>query len=198
MKIAVAILAGGAGSRIGGAKPLRLLAGIRLIDRALLLARGWSDTIVIAVREAGQVAPGPARCIVDAEGIEGPLGGLASALEFAADDDADAILTIPADMPFLPCDLAPRLEATLGDRMVAVAASHGMVHPVCALWRPRALAELPAYLATGRRSLRGFAKRLGYAVVEWAAHDGDPFFNINSAEDLLAAKTRLVGQKSST
>ena len=197
MKVAVAILAGGAGSGVGGGKPLRILGNERLIDRAVRLARGWSDTIVIAVREVRQVAPGPAQCIADAEGIEGPLGGLAAALQFAADEGADAILTIPADMPFLPGDLAPRLKATLGDRMVAVAASLGTVHPVCALWRPRALAELPAYLATGKRSLRGFAERLGCAVVEWAA-DGDPFFNINSGEDLLAAETRLARQKSST
>ena len=55
MKIAVVILAGGEGNRIGGAKPLRVLRGKRLIDRAEALARQWSDIIAVAVREPAAI-----------------------------------------------------------------------------------------------------------------------------------------------
>jgi molybdopterin-guanine dinucleotide biosynthesis protein A len=42
-EVSVVVLAGGEGRRIGGAKPLRLLAGERLVDRALHQARKCTD-----------------------------------------------------------------------------------------------------------------------------------------------------------
>src|SRR5207248_3018680 len=83
--IAVVILAGGEGSRIGGAKPLRPFAGERLIDRALGQAARWSDLVAIAVRDPAQAEPVEVPMIADAPEIEGPLGGLAAALHFGAD-----------------------------------------------------------------------------------------------------------------
>ena len=43
--IAVVVLAGGQGNRIGGHKPQRMLAGERLIDRAVRQSRRWSDLV---------------------------------------------------------------------------------------------------------------------------------------------------------
>ena len=53
--VAVVILAGGEGTRIGGGKPLRRLAGERLIDHALRTAHGWSNMVAVAVRDPGQM-----------------------------------------------------------------------------------------------------------------------------------------------
>ena len=69
-----------------------------------------------------------------------------------------------------------------------MAASGGRLHPVCALWKAEAAAGLPAYLATGRRSLRGFAEAVGYEAVEWPSEPFDPFFNINDEADLAAPR----------
>ena len=44
----IVILAGGAGRRIGGGKPLRMLGGVTLLDRALAIARAWSDEVLVA------------------------------------------------------------------------------------------------------------------------------------------------------
>ena len=52
------------------------------------------------------------------------------------------------------------------------------------------LGTLPAYLATGRRSLRGFAEAIGVARVDWPIIPSDPFFNINSPDDLAVAEGR--------
>ena len=46
----IVIAAGGDGSRIGGDKPARLLAGERLIDRTCAWARQHSDAVALAVR----------------------------------------------------------------------------------------------------------------------------------------------------
>ena len=171
----IVILAGGEGRRIGGAKPLRMLGGRSLIDRALERARCWSDMVLVAAREGGDICDDPA--------VEGPLGGVAAALALGGD-----VLTIPCDMPFLPDDLPARL---VGGMAATMAASGGHLHPVCSLWKAEAAAGLPAYLATGRRSLKGFAQAVGHEAVEWAVEPYDPFFNINDEADLARAEALL-------
>ena len=193
MKIAVVILAGGEGSRIGGNKPMRLLGGRRLIDHAEALARQWSDILAVAIRDAAQVERDQLERIVDEEGIEGPLAGLAGALRFGSVAGQDAVLTIPADMPFLPADLGERLSTEIGQHGAAIASSGGRLHPICGLWRVSALEELDGYLATDRRSLKGFAEAIGFCVVDWPAERQDPFFNINSAAELAIAERMLGG-----
>jgi len=171
----IVILAGGEGRRMGGGKPQRLLGGETLLDRALARARRWSDEVLVAAREGGDIQDDPA--------IEGPLGGVAAALALGGD-----VLTIACDMPFLPDDLPVRLRR---DAAATVAASGGRLHPVCALWKAEADQALPAYLATGRRSLTGFAEAVGFEAVEWPMEPVDPFFNVNDEANLARAEALL-------
>jgi molybdopterin-guanine dinucleotide biosynthesis protein A len=171
----IVILAGGEGRRIGGGKPQRLLGGETLIDRALRKARGWSGEVLVAARQGGDLQDDPA--------IEGPLGGVAVALALGGD-----VLTIPCDMPFLPDDLPARL---VSEAAATIASSGGRLHPVCALWKAEARRALPPYLATGRRSLTGFAEAVGYQAVEWATEPLGPFFNVNDEADLARAEALL-------
>jgi molybdopterin-guanine dinucleotide biosynthesis protein A len=193
MNLAVVVLAGGKGARIGGGKPLRMLGGQRLIDRALEQARRWSGKVAIAVRDDAQVQPIDASLIRDDPHVEGPLGGLVAALGFAHDQGCEFLLTIPSDMPFLPSELSDQLARALRDSHCALASSCGHIHPVCGLWRTSSLDSVQAYVASGRRSLRGFAETIGHAVVEWPNAPLDPFFNVNSSEDLAEAERLLEG-----
>jgi molybdopterin-guanine dinucleotide biosynthesis protein A len=190
-EVAVVILAGGEGSRIGGGKPLKELAGKRLIDRAIELARGWSDSVAVAVRGASQLGQLDAKMIEDYP-VEGPLGGLLSALQFARVSGRPLLFAIPADMPFLPPDLLQRLVENIGDSNCAMAASGGRSHPVCSLWRVQeSIDRAESYVATGRRSLHGFAEFVTCVAVDWPGGFEDPFFNINSQADLAAAERRI-------
>jgi molybdopterin-guanine dinucleotide biosynthesis protein A len=189
--IVVAVLAGGEGSRIGGGKPLVKLGGKTLIERAYDRASGWSNRSIVAIRSPEQLGSCQLPWIADAAGIEGPLAGLAAALEWACRQGAEALLTIPCDMPFLPDDLPKRLLERVGDLGAAVASSGGELHPVCGLWRNAAIYEFPNYCASGRRSLKGFAEHIGFVEIEWPAGPPDPFFNINSPADLAAAEEML-------
>ncbi len=112
---------------------------------------------------------------------------MAAALALGGD-----VLTIPCDMPFLPNDLPARLQS---DAAATVAASGGRLHPVCALWKAACREALPAYLATGKRSLTGFAEAVGYQTVEWRSDPVDPFFNINDEADLARAEALLRDAK---
>lgn len=192
MSLVIALLAGGAGRRIGGGKPHRLLGGTRLLDRALTTARSIAAPTILVVREPGQVDGFAGTVVLDTPGIAGPLAGLFSALAWAADAGADRVLTLPCDMPFLPADLYPRLESALTKEVgAAVAASGGRLHPVCALWRTTATPTLARRASEGRLSLRGLGEAVGCAVVDWSIDQGDPFININTAEDMAAAETTL-------
>lgn len=192
MSFVVAVLAGGAGSRIGGDKPRRLLRGTRLLDRALTAARATAAPVILVARRPDQVEGFDGTVVLDAPGIEGPLAGLYSALTWAADAGANRVLTLPCDMPFLPDDLLTRLERSLTtDLGVAVAASGGQLHPVCALWRTAVAQTLAQRANEGRLSLHGLSEAVGHAVVDWPVVRGDPFININTAADLAAAEAGL-------
>ena len=190
--IAVVILAGGEGRRIGGGKPLRTLAGKTLLDHALALARQWSPLIAISVRDATSGFHSAGASFLPDTAGSGPIAGIASALSFGRSSGVGLVLTIPCDTPFLPPDMVDRLaDALVPPATTAIAASGGRLHPACALWRVEADAALPAYLASGRASLIGFAEALGAVEVEWPVAPVDPFFNINSATELTEAEALI-------
>ena len=189
MGLAVVILAGGEGLRIGGGKPLRRLGGRRLIDHALDLAGRLSPHVAVSVRAGARLPDVAAAQIEDEQADWGPLAGLDVALRHARALEQDRLLTLPCDSPFLPADLLVRLDAALSASLGAsIASSGGRLHPVCALWHAEAHGLLADYVATGRRSLLGFAERPGFAAVEWPVGPVDPFFNINTQQDLARAE----------
>jgi molybdopterin-guanine dinucleotide biosynthesis protein A len=184
------VLAGGDGRRMGGSKPLRQLGATTLVANALGLAQSYCPAVAVALRSPEQLAGAvDAELLIDLPGLEGPLGGLAAALEHARRLGAARVLTLPCDAPRLPSDLRVRLEAALdgdGPARVAVAASGGRLHPTCALWRTDSQAALSAYAASGGRSLRGLAGELCMAIVAWEYGDSDPFANANTPQELAA------------
>ncbi len=179
---------------MGGGKALRVLDGKTLLDHAIGKAAAFSSIIAVAADE-DRVAPLPRKATLLVDKVEGygPISGLLSALEYGTAEKAGHVLTISCDTPFLPDDLLTKLSAAIGNANAAVVAYDGRVHPICALWRTSALHLLHDYLTQDRRSLIGFAEAIGYVEVEWPAQPVDPFFNINTAEDLAEAE-RLLAQ----
>lgn len=192
IRYATAVLAGGRGERIGGGKPLRRLGDWTLLDHALARATSWPAPVVLVVREGQQGLPANISMIVDDPVAPGPLGGLAAALGWAMESGLEAVLTLPCDMPFLPDDLPSRLAAGLApEGGMAMATSGGRRHPICGLWRCSVIEALNARAIEGRYSLHGLADQVGCAEVDWPGGDQDPFFNINTTEDLRLAARRL-------
>jgi molybdopterin-guanine dinucleotide biosynthesis protein A len=186
-------LAGGEGVRIGGSKPLRLLGDSSLIERALALSNLWSKDVIVVGRTQAQVGSANSPFLRDAPGLEGPIAGLAAGLRYAKDRRHGALLAIPCDSPFLPTDLFERLFSALAPEVgAALATSGGVLHPTCALWRVRCFSSLGPYLVTGRRSLRGFAEYVKFATANWPLQPADPFFNINSNDDLAEAEALIA------
>ncbi len=196
MDVVVLILAGGMGARIGGHKAEKLLAGRRLIDITLNTARQWDLPIAIQLAYEDQVSLLGVPQILDDPDIDGPLAGLIAGLKWAKSQKFDAILTLPCDCPFLPSDLYKKLLNAVSDRHhVAIAVSAGRLHPVCALWQTHHLSTLEANAKAGKLSMTRSAIECGYIEVEWEASSAqqciDPFFNINTPDDLAEAESYL-------
>ena len=100
------------------------------------------------------------------------------------------MLVVPADTPFLPHDLLyglRRARVAQGAEL-ACAASDGRLHPVAGLWRARHVSGVQRALASGERRLGHVMRGIGLAVAEFGVEPVDPFFNVNTPEDLARAE----------
>jgi len=196
---AIVIAAGGDGRRMGGAKPLRRLGGMTLLDHACQWATRQSGTCAIAVRAQDQIPPASLPLLIDEQPGLGPVSALVSAMRFARDNSCEAVMLIGCDQPFLPDDLLARLAARIGDHAVAMPVSGGKDQPLASLWRIRE-SEAAAFIAEGGRSLWRLADRLGAVRIAWDSETSsrNPFANINDCKTLarLAAAPHDTGHTS--
>ncbi len=187
--IAGLILAGGRATRMAGAdKPLLRLGGGTVLDTLLGQLGPQVGCLALSVNgDLNRYARFGLPVLPDATPDQGPLGGLLAGLVWALGIGATALLTVPGDTPFIPADLAARLAPA-----PAWAASDGAVHPLVALWPTAAASALGAWLAAGQSlRVRAFGEALGMCTVAFADQP-DPFCNINTPADLLAAQSRAA------
>ncbi len=191
------ILAGGEARRMGGA------------DKALLPFRGSSLIAAVIARFAPQVealalsANGdPARfrsfglpVLPDAQALHlGPMAGVLAGLDWLADQGGTHLATVPVDTPFLPGDLVAQLVlAGEGTGGLALAASGGRAHPVCALWPLGLRDRLAAAILAGERRIGRWSAAEGAAEAPFSDRPFDPFLNINTLDDLAMAEALAAG-----
>ncbi len=191
-RLPLVILAGGLARRLGGDKALRPLAGRPLLAHVLDRMAGQAGPILInANGDPGRFAGFGLPVAGDSvPGHPGPLAGILAGLEWARGLGAEAVISVPADCPFLPRDLVARLTAAraAAGAKAAVAASGGRRHPVVGLWPVSSADALRQALAAGMRAVEAWTDRLGTAVAEVPAGPVDPFFNVNTAQDLARAE----------
>jgi molybdopterin-guanine dinucleotide biosynthesis protein A len=182
------ILAGGQGSRMGGAdKALLSLGGETLLARAE--RRLIAQVAEVVVSANGDPSRFGSRVPVLADpvgGFVGPLGGVLAGLDYAEARGAAGIVTVAVDTPFFPDDLSARLAAA---GSLAVAEAGGRWQGTFALWHVGARDAVAAALARGDRKVRTVAEALGAVPV--AFDSPDAFFNINTPGDLAEAERML-------
>lgn len=190
LEFATIIACGGKSRRFGADKVLQTLDGVSLFDRAVDIATSYGGPVAIAIREGKPAFERQLPLLVDQETDLGPIAALASGFAFAQSRRCSHILLIACDQPFLPPKLPQRLAAKIGNAGVVLPVSAGHDQNMAALWRcdPDGLA---AYLNDGRRSLWGFAQRVGIERLEWDGRKGDPFADIDTRADLAAAEAQI-------
>lgn len=195
MKILGAIIAGGKSTRMGGEEKAFLpVAGVTLIERVMSRIRFQvEDVIVNANGEASRFAALGCPVVPDQLADVGtPLAGVHAALAYGRKHGFDAVLTAPSDCPLLPLDLVQRLEAAGRSTGAAVAFSGIQTHYLTGLWST-ALAPVleDQIMRNGMVRVQDFVTLLATENVEWPVMPHDPFFNINTPEDLAAAEQQL-------
>lgn len=194
------VLAGGLGRRMGGMdKSLLLLNGRPLLSHGLDRLAPQCDRLVInANGDPSRFAAFGLPVLPDPMPEHlGPLAGILAALEWAASHrpEIEWVLSAPADTPFLPVDLVARLhEARAASRARwACAASGSRMHYAVALWPVDLKDDLRHALMAGTRSIREWAEGYDMGCARWETEPFDPFFNINTPDDLFAASA-MVGR----
>ncbi len=190
MIIAGLILAGGAGTRMGGDKALMPLAGKPLISHVVARLAPQVDMLAISANgdpDRFDALDLPVLSDLPGEAGEGPVAGLRAGLAWAEEEGADALVTVATDTPFLPADLVERLADTDD---LAYASFGDRAHYTAAIWPLSMLFVVDALYATGERRLRAL---LDGAVEVRFRGATDPFANLNTPEDLVAAEARLKG-----
>lgn len=190
------VLAGGLARRMGGAdKPLLSLGGRTLLSRVVEGLRPQCAEVILNANGSQDRFAGMSLPIVpdSIPNSPGPLAGILTAMEWAATfrPSFGWVASVPCDTPFLPHDLVDRLQeaqATSGKPIVC-AASGDHVHHAVALWPTDLRRDLRAELQrNGAQSIRRWAASHGVVHVTWPTSPVDPFFNINTLEDLAAAE----------
>jgi molybdopterin-guanine dinucleotide biosynthesis protein A len=189
------VLAGGLARRMGGGdKALLRLGDKTLLDRTLERLKPQCYGVVINAngdpkRFASLGLPVFADSVPD---FAGPLAGILAGLDWAAKHEPEIhwIASVPGDCPFLPLDLLRRLhEARLEEGTpLACAKSGNWRHPVVGLWRIDLREDLRTALTHERlHKIEVWTARHGVALAEWMVDPVDPFFNVNTPEDLAKA-----------
>lgn len=194
MALAVVILAGGRATRMGGGdKPLKMLQGVPILSHVLArVARQGRALVLNANGDPNRFAEFGLPVVADAESdFPGPLAGILAGLDWAAAEGITGdVLSVPGDCPFIPHDLAERLEEArqAAGLPLVCAGSGGWTHPVIGLWPVSLREELRAGMAGGERKIDRFTARFGCATAEWPTEPFDPFFNVNTPEELAEAE----------
>jgi molybdopterin-guanine dinucleotide biosynthesis protein A len=193
------ILAGGLSNRMGGGdKALCKLANKPILQHVIERLQPQVDHLIInANGNASRFSDFNFPVIPDAVGdYVGPLAGILAGLEWINQHKPATswLVSASADTPFLPPDLVARLSESVQktNAPLAVVRSQGFCHPVIGLWSVslapalrRALTEEQLY------KVARFTARYPLGIVDYVHTPIDPFFNINTPEDLAQAERLL-------
>jgi molybdopterin-guanine dinucleotide biosynthesis protein A len=186
----------------GGDKGLLSLAGKPMLQHVIERLRPQVASMLInANGDPARFAAFGLPVVADSiAGFVGPLAGVLAGMQrsLAEAPERRFIVTAPGDAPLLPSTLVADLLAGLagGTGSIALARSHGDLHPVIGLW-PVALAQdLEEQLAKGVRKVLDWTNRHGTVAVDFApqslgGRELDPFFNANTPEELALLRRLL-------
>jgi molybdopterin-guanine dinucleotide biosynthesis protein A len=185
-----AVLAGGAGARLGGEKATVELRGRPLVSYPLAALDAAGIEAVVVAKEETALPPLAAPVLREPAAPRHPLLGIVTALRHAA---GRPVLVVACDLPLLTAELLAALGAA--PEPLVLAAPGGAPQPTLGRYAPELLPELEAALAREeplRRTVAALDPRL-LGDTELARF-GDPaelLLNVNDAGDLARAAAVL-------
>ncbi len=196
MKAAAAILAGGHATRMGCDKSRLTIGSTTILDRIVTCLAVGTQSIILNSNQVLLSMPGKAILAIVPDvlqQVKTPLAGIHAALSWGKTNGYDWITTVPSDTPFLPSDLQEKLIAAAAETGAAIASSGGQRHYVIGAWSTGLAIDLEDAISSGMFRVSQWAERARAGEVEWPAKNYDPFFNVNTPEDLAEAR-RLAAE----
>jgi molybdopterin-guanine dinucleotide biosynthesis protein A len=186
------ILAGGQATRMGGGdKSLLPLVGAPILGHVIDRLRPQVAGLALnANGDPERFAAFGLPVLPDSvAGFPGPLAGVLAGLDWAAEEGASHVVTAAADTPFFPGDLVPCLQAAAEGqgKPIALARTAGGRHPTFGLWPADLRDNLREALGNGLRKVVAWTDLHGTAYADFPSPRFDPFFNVNTPEDLAEA-----------
>lgn len=185
--ITAVILAGGQGSRLGGRdKGLVELNKIPLIQHLInRISPQVSEIIISANRNIEDYAKfGFPVYRDDIDGFAGPLAGILKALKQCK---SEWLLTVPADSPFVPNNIAFRLYENIKNNKIAIPDDGKYLHPTFALIHVSLTTSLEQFLLQGERKARVWMQQQEHIIVDFS-DQANTFLNINTEKELSDAE----------
>ena len=132
-------------------------------------------------------------------GFLGPLAGILTAMKWANDIGYKKVATVAVDTPLFPenllKELDKKMEETNSDIVFGASVSDHkqmkVLHPVFGLWKTHLYEDLRNELQKGVRKVTLWSNRHKASSVCFADELIDPFFNINTPDDIISLKEYL-------
>ena len=190
------VLAGGKSQRFGEDKSQVRLEGKLLIDYILSEIKDeFKEILIVSNNKIHFKNSEKISMIADFEKGQGPLGGVLSAMKWVKQKNKDYkwISTFPTDTPFFKREILQKFfkEIKIKESRLFFIKSNNTRHNIFGLWSIDLLGELEEDLKKGDRKVELWANKIGVKVIDMEFINEDPFFNINTKEDLKKAKERL-------
>jgi molybdopterin-guanine dinucleotide biosynthesis protein A len=189
-RVALAILAGGEGKRMGGPKD-RLIARGKPILRYIIEHVAWPGPTVLVLGKGRELPAGHEACVKvarDEVAGQGPLRGILTAVEGS---DAPATAVIPVDMPWVGREqleflIAELSSDALSNGVLLSRAPEGSarIEPFPCIFRARAAPIIRSHLAQDRFAIRELAADSSIAVIDAPAWPAEVWHNVNTPGDL--------------
>jgi len=190
-----AILAGGQSKRMGKDKLFLEINNKKLIEHTIDKVKKYlKEVIIITNQDNEYFFKNNLITVKDCiEGQLGPLGGILTAMKWAKENltKCSWIATFPCDTPFFPESIIRSFikESEKKESLILCASSHGRKHNIFGLWSLDLYDKLQDDLMNKKvRKVQDWTEKNKIKNLEFEFKDYDPFFNINTKEDLEFAK----------
>ena len=189
------ILAGGQSRRMGRDKSLIKLNEKTLIEHTIIKVKKFLPNLIIISNEnKNEIMKYGIDLVNDCLGKnQGPLIGIMTAMKYIKDNkkNFDWIVTFPCDTPFFPELLIKKFidNSKSKKSLLYFASSKGQRHNIFGLWSLKLYDKLHNDIVNkNSRKVEDWAEQNDVQRIEFSFEKDDPFFNINTEEDLIKAK----------
>jgi molybdopterin-guanine dinucleotide biosynthesis protein A len=186
------VLAGGKSQRFGEDKSQVKLGDKLLIDYILSeIIDEFNEVLVVSNNLIDFKQSEKISLIKDFKKDLGPLGGVLTAMKWVKDNNKDYqwISTFPVDTPFFKNEILKDFlkRINIEEGKLFFINSNDTRHNIFGLWSLDLMDKLEEDLDKGERKVEVWANSIGVKNINMKFENKDPFFNINTKEDLKKA-----------